>query len=90
MIFCGIIIALIIALFAVLNKSGVNMDNFPRGYTGKLYNVFFILLMLLFAYVLVFFWLKLNILQTLGIFTMLFIPGGITLYKAMKNVKIDI
>ena len=55
MIFCGIIIALTFALFVVLKKNGVNMDNFPRGYSAKLYNVFFILLMLLFAYVLIFF-----------------------------------
>ena len=50
----------------------------------------FIILVLVIAYILVLFWMKLNILQTFGIFVVMFIPGVSIVYQAMKNLNIEI
>lgn len=89
-IFSGVIFATCFGLLLVLKASNVNVKNFPKAKSSQLYSLLFILLMFVFVYVLVLFWVKLNILQTLGLFTMMAIPGAITVYKAMKNIKIDI
>ena len=89
-IFSCVIFGTCFGLLMILKASNVNVKNFPKGKSAQLYSLLFVLLMFVFVYVLVLFWIKLNILQTLGLFTMMAIPGAITVYKAMKNIKIDI
>ena len=57
---------------------------------GGLFNLLFIMFVVAIAYVLILFWIKLNILQTLGIFFIMFIPGVTIVYQAMKNLNVDI
>ncbi len=92
----GILFSCLIAvscfiLFGVLNYNDfINLGNFPKEKVGGLFNFLFIMLVILIAYILVLFWVKLNILQTFGIFVFLFIPGVTIVYQAMKNLKVEI
>ena len=87
---CLIVVSCFI-LFGVLNYNDfINLGNFPKEKVGGLFNFLFIMLVILIAYVLVLFWVKLNILQTFGIFVFLFIPGVTIVYQAMKNLKVEI
>ena len=75
-------------LITVLTSLKYNVSNF--GGSSYFYSLLFIVFTLLLCYIMFLFWIKLNILQTLGIFVLLFIPGVIIVYQAMKNTKIDI
>ena len=90
MIFCGCILFVCFGLLVTLKTVGVNVNNFPQGHLAKLYSVGFVVLLSLYVYIIALFWVKLNILQTLGIFAVVFIPGAFIVYKAMKNLKIEI
>jgi hypothetical protein len=71
-----------------LKKIKANIDNL--GKTNYIFSVLFILFIFLVAYVLVIFFLKLNIVQTLFIFGVLTVPGLIISYKALSSINIDI
>ena len=75
-------------LITVLTSLKYNVSNF--GGSSYFYSLLFIVFTLLLCYIIFLFWIKLNILQTLGIFVLLFIPWVIIVYQAMKNIKIDI
>ena len=90
-LFSGMIIGCCFLLFGILNYNNyVNLQNFPKEKIGSLFNILFVMLVVSIAYVLVLFWIKLNILQTFGIFVIMFIPGVTIVYQAMKNLKVDI
>ena len=90
-LFSTIIICFCFLLFGILNYNNfVNLQNFPKEKIGSLFNLLFVCFVVSIAYVLVLFWVKLNILQTFGIFVIMFIPGVTIVYQAMKNLKVDI
>ena len=90
-IFTSLIIGCGILLLGILKYNNyINLDNFPKEKMGGLFNLLFIMFVVAIAYVLILFWIKLNILQTLGIFVIMFIPGVTIVYQAMKNLNVDI
>ncbi len=90
-LFSVMIILCCFVLFGILNYNNfVNLQNFPKEKIGSLFNILFVMFVICIAYVLVLFWVKLNILQTFGIFVIMFIPGVTIVYQAMKNLKVDI
>ena len=89
-IFSGVILLLTVLLFVVLAKSNSNIQNFPKSTFAFLMNVLFVGVLGLFAYILFLFWTKYNILQTMFCFVVLFIPVSFIVYKALKNVRIEI
>jgi hypothetical protein len=90
-IFTSLIIGCGILLLGILKYNNyINLDNFPKEKMGGLFNLLFIMFVVAVAYVLILFWIKLNILQTLGIFVIMFIPGVTIVYQAMKNLNVDI
>ena len=89
-IFSGIILVFTILLFVVLVKSDSNIQNFPKNTFAFLMNVLFVGVLGLFAYILFLFWTKYNILQTMFCFVVLFIPVSFIVYKALKNLRIEI
>jgi hypothetical protein len=90
-VFTAIIIFCFFVLFGLLNYNDyINFGNFPKEKMGGIFNMLFIILVLVIAYILVLFWMKLNILQTFGIFVVMFIPGVSIVYQAMKNLNIEI
>ena len=89
-IFSGVILLLTVLLFVVLAKSNSNIQNFPKSTFAFLMNVLFVGVLGLFAYILFLFWTKYNILQTMFCFVVLFIPVSFIVYKALKNLRIEI
>jgi hypothetical protein len=71
-----------------LKKFKANIDNL--GKTNLIFSVLFIMFIFLVAYVLVIFFLQLNIVQTLFIFGILSVPGLIITYKALSSINIDV
>ena len=90
LVFSGIIILLTILLFIVLANSGSNVNNFPKNSLSFFMNFLFIGVLGTVAYILFLFWTKYNILQTMFIFVVMFIPTSFIVYKALKNHKIEI
>ncbi len=90
-VFTGIIIFCFFVLFGLLNYNDyINLGNFPKEKMGGIFNMLFIIFVLAIAYIFVLFWMKLNILQTFGIFVVMFIPGVTIVYQAMKNLNVEI
>jgi hypothetical protein len=89
-IFSLIILFLTLLLFVVLVKSDSNVNNFPKRSFAFFMNVLFVGVLGIVAYVLFLFWTKLNILQTMFFFVIMFIPASFIVYKALKNHKIEI
>ena len=89
-IFSFIILGLTVMLIIVLIKSDSNVNNFPRTSFGFLMNILFIGVLGGVGYILFLFWVKFNILQTMFIFVVIFIPTSFICYKALKNHKIEI
>ena len=90
-VFTGIIIFCFFVLFGLLNYNNyINFGNFPKEKMGGIFNMLFIIFVLAIAYIFVLFWMKLNILQTFGIFVIMFIPGVTIVYQAMKNLNVEI
>ena len=90
-VFSSLIIACGFLLLGILKyNNNINLDNFPKEKIGGLFNLLFVMFVIAIAYVLILFWIKLNILQTFGIFVIMFIPGVTIVYQAMKNLKVDI
>ena len=89
-VFSFIILFLTIILFVVLIKSDSNINNFPKSSFAFLMNIMFVGVLVIVAYILFLFWTKFNILQTMFIFVIMFIPVRFIVYKALKNHKIEI
>ena len=89
-IFSFIILFLTIILFVVLIKSDSNINNFPKSSFAFLMNIMFVGILGIVAYILFLFWTKFNILETMFIFVIMFIPASFIVYKALKNHKIEI
>ena len=90
-VFSSLIIGCGILLLGILKyNNNINLDNFPKEKIGGLFNLLFVMFVVAVAYVLILFWVKLNILQTFGIFVIMFIPGVTIVYQAMKNLNIEV
>ena len=89
-VFSLIILGITLLLIIILVKSGSNLNNFPKGSFASLMNILFIAVLITVAYVLFLFWTKLNILQTMFFFVVMFIPASFIVYKALKNHQIEI
>ena len=90
-VFSSLIIGCGILLLGILKyNNNINLDNKKKKKIGGLFNLLFVMFVVAVAYVLILFWVKLNILQTFGIFVIMFIPGVTIVYQAMKNLKVDI
>lgn len=86
--FTGIISLLTLYFMIYLKKYKANIDNL--GKTNMMFSVLFIMFIFLVAYILVIFFLQLNLVQTLFIFGVLMIPGLIICYKALSSINIDV
>lgn len=74
-----------------LRNFNVNIENFSKGKkTQTLFYILFILFILMTAYVLVLFFVKLNIVQTLFVLGVISIPGLIITYKALSSITIEV
>ena len=90
-VFSSLIIACGFLLLGILKyNNNINLDNFPKEKIGGLFNLLFVMFVIAIAYVLILFWIKLNILQTFGIFVIMFIPGVTIVYQAMKNLNVEV
>lgn len=88
-IFCSLISLSFLGLLHIISKNNANLNNLPS--KSKFLYCFLMLILLGFvALLLVLFWIKLNLVQTLGIISLLSIPGVFIVYNAMKSIKIDI
>lgn len=74
-----------------LKKIKANLELFPRETkTGTLFSMGFVVFLLLVAYMMILFFLKLNIIQTLIGLGMIGVPGGFVLYYALKKHTIQV
>lgn len=73
-----------------LKNIEANLDNFPKNFNDKLYALLFILIIVIFGYLLLIFWIKLNILTTLTLIFLLSIPSSLIVYKTLAKVNIQI
>jgi hypothetical protein len=89
-VFSMIIGGLTLILLFIVFKSNANINNFPKSSFGFLMNLLFIGVLLITSYILFLFWVKFNILHTMFIFVIMFIPASFIVYKALKNHKIEI
>lgn len=91
MVFCSIILLLLAAYFIYVQKSRANLSNFPKSsQSGFIYNIAFVIFVMLIAYILVLFWLKLNIVQTILALLVIILPGSVVVFKAMSHINIDV
>ena len=68
-----------------------NIGNFGKGAkTNIIFAMLFVMFIFLVAYVLVLFFLQLNLVQTLFIFGIIGLPGVIITFKALSSITIDV
>ncbi len=89
-VFSLVILGITGMLIIVLFRTKSNVMNFPKNSYGGIMNILFVLILFGFAYILMLFWVNLNILETMFIFVVMFIPAGFITYKALKNHQIEI
>ena len=85
-----VIVILTFILLITLKKNNANVSAFPTDKIGALFNLLFIGVLGLISFILYLFWVKLNILQTLKIFVIIFFPCAIIVYQSLKTHKIDV
>lgn len=69
----------------------VNIERFPRkDKINSIISLGFIIVLLLAACLLFFFWIRLNVLQTLSILLFASIPVLVIIYKTLTVVEIDL
>jgi hypothetical protein len=85
-----IILMLTCCLLITLINNNANVKAFPTDKVGALFNLLFIGVLGLITLILYLFWVKLNILQTLKIFVIIFFPCAIIVYQSLKTHKIDV
>jgi len=92
MIFSVITLAITAYYFLLIKKSKGNIDNFPHSKkkSSFIFNLLFIIFIFLAAYIMVLFYLKLNIIQTLLCLIALAIPGSFIVFNALKHIKIEV
>jgi hypothetical protein len=76
-----------------LKSIKANIGNFGKGgktFAPFLFAMLFVMFIFLVAYVLVLFFLQLNLVQTLFIFGIVGLPGVIITYKALSSITIDV
>ena len=85
-----VIVIITFILLITLKKNNANVSAFPTDKIGALFNLLFIGVLGLISFILYLFWVKLNILQTLKIFVIIFFPCAIIVYQSLKTHKIDV
>jgi len=91
MIFTGSLGLVTFYYLIFLRNFNGNIENFSKGKkTQTLFYILFILFILMTAYVLVLFFIKLNIIQTLFVLGIISIPGLIITYKALSLITIEV
>lgn len=90
-IFIGGIIVCVLGFLAVLSKLGVNLNNLPQSFTGKILTLVFLGLVVAVFGTLAMFWLKINIFETLLVLAVLAGPtvfiGDLALRSIGNNKK---
>lgn len=67
------------------------MERFPKKDKAMgVVSFFFIIIIVLYVYFLFLFWIKFNILQTLGMLFLTGIPATFIMFKTVVNVQIEI
>lgn len=89
MIFCSLIVIISLVYMVSINANN-NLRNLGKKFPDSLVSLSFIAVIFGFALLLVAFWIKLNIIQTLIIIGVLSVPASFVLYKAIVKVEIDL
>lgn len=87
------IIVIVVAVFYGLNLKlmNVNLERFPKkDKFNSLVSLCFVVILLLAGCLLFFFWIRLNVLQTLSLILLSMIPILGVIYKTLSVVEIDI
>jgi len=91
MVFTGIFGIVTFYYFIFLRSFNANIENFSKGKKSEtIFSILFILFILMSAYILVLFFIKLNIIQTLFILGIISVPGVIITYKALSKITIEV
>lgn len=88
--FCGLIIISFFILLYVIKVVGANTNKFPSESKKAFYSCLFIILLLFFGLLMIMFWIKLNLVQILTIFGLIFLPSIFIIYNSMKSIKIEV
>ena len=74
MTFCAAIVAVALLFLGLLKGIDVNFSRFPSTFKGGLFAFLFVLVVFGHIGLLLLFWVKINLIETLAILTLLFIP----------------
>lgn len=91
MVFTGMMVFVSIYYMVYLKGFKANIEKFSKAKKSEtIFYLLFVLFVLMVAYVLVLFFVKLNLIQTLAVLSVILIPGTVITYKALSSITIEI
>ena len=89
MTFCLVIVGVVIVFFGLLKGIDVNFKRFPSDFRGGFFSLLFTLVILSYIGLLCLFWVKINLIETLTILVVMFIPTILIGNESLVSLKLE-